>query len=100
MDATITILLMLLYRNFLRTVLPEKIFRTECNSLGRCICQRYRIHGHVADGKKESGELVLVDSYQRCFNTFIFCKGVCFYKCVLFDFISDGFLGVGRMDET
>jgi len=52
-----------------------------------------------ADGKKETGELVLVDSYQHGFHTFILCKRVCFYQRLLFCFTDHGFLGISSVEK-
>ncbi len=57
---------------FCANCIKEK-FCPGCHPLGRCICQRYCLYRHVADGEKESGKLVLVDRYQYCFHSFVFC---------------------------
>src|SRR6267143_5753104 len=68
--------------------------------MGRCICQCHSIHGYVADGKKKSGKLVLVDCNQYGVNTFILREALRVYKRILFDFIDNGFFWLGRMDKT
>ena len=81
-------------------ILSQKSICAQCDTMGRCVRQRNRIHRHVADGKKESGKLVLVDRYQYRVNTFILCKALCFYRSLLFDLIDHGLLWFGGMDET
>jgi hypothetical protein len=53
----------------------------------------------VADDKKESGELVLVDRYQYSINTIILCKTLCVYECVLFCTVNNGCMGIAGMDK-
>ena len=97
---TLLILSLFLCDYLFHIILSQKSICAQCYTLGRCICQRNRIHRHVADGEKESRKLVLVDRYQYCVNTFILCKALRFYKRLLFDLIDHGLLWFDRMDET
>jgi hypothetical protein len=53
----------------------------------------------VADDKKESGKLVLVDRNQYRFYTIIFCKTLCIYQRVLFGIVNNGSMGIAGMDK-
>ena len=81
-------------------ILSQKSICAQCDTMGRRVRQRNRIHRHVADGKKESGKLVLVDRNEHCIDPFIFCKALRIHKCVLFDFVDHGFFWFDRMDKT
>ena len=59
----------------------------------------YRFYRYVADGKKKSGKLVLVDCDQHCVHTIIFCKTLCFYKCILCYLINFCILGIRQNGE-
>src|SRR5712671_1349668 len=89
----------ILCRYLFFSYLPEKRFCSRRYSLGGCFCFRNSFYRYVADDKKESGELVLVGRYQYSFYTFVFCKTLCVYQCVLFDIVNICFLGIGRMAE-
>ena len=67
--------------------------------MGRCACLCYCLHGHVADGKKESRKLALVDRDKYCIDTSLFCERLCIHKCILFSVAGNGLRGTGRMEE-
>ena len=81
--------------NFFHSNLFKKVVCTKRHSMGRCICQRHRLHRNVANGKEESRKLVLVDCDQHCIHSFIFCKTLCFYQRILFSIINNGFFWFG-----
>ena len=53
----------------------------------------------MADDKKESGELVLVDTNQYCFHTTLLCKRTCFYQRLLCCAPGNSVLWFNRMEE-
>src|SRR6476661_4793122 len=73
-------------------------FLPRCNSLGRWFCIGYCFYRYVADGKKKSGKLVLVDRNQYGFNPFVFCQRIIINGLLLYRAIDTGFFWTKRME--
>src|SRR6478609_9211067 len=99
MAAAVVVLCNFLCSNIFHSYVCKKIICAGCYSLGRCICKRYRLHRHVADGKEKSRKLVLVDRNQYCLYSFILCKRICVYECVLSCSFNNGIFWIGGMEE-
>ena len=71
-------------------VVPEACLLPRGHPVGRWLCRSHGVYRHVADGKKESRELVVVDCNKHQFCTAVFCKGMGGHRLLLLCIVNFG----------